>query len=295
MADYWVCIGVQNVNPNTDLEWETPQPEFTPPPDPTEHTPTTFPSVDPSFTPEPSHGPMPEDCQVYHLVEADQNCNDIVNIYGYLSQQQFFDWNPVLDGNCHGLWLDTWYCVGAFDGAGNLPLPSHITTTPESGPRPTGHPNDCTRWYFTTGDESCDDIAAMFGSFDAADFIAWNPSVFSDCAGITSEAWYCVGRPGTPTTRTEGAPTPTDGDPDARPTQSGVAEDCTDFWLVESSDETCASIARKAGVSVDDLYVWNHMLTFPECGGLVPDYYICVGVDDSAEASASASASGDGL
>ena len=171
-----MCIGVPVRTANTDLEWETAQPEFTPPPDATEHTFVTEPTADSSFMPTPSHGPMPSNCRVYHQAEADQNCNDIVNEYGYISQEQFLDWNPALNGNCNGLWLDTWYCVGAFD---ELPLPAHETTKPTSGFIPLGYPQDCTRWYFVTGPETCESIAAMFGMFTESEFVSWNPTVSS--------------------------------------------------------------------------------------------------------------------
>lgn len=32
---------------------------------------------------------MPADFQVYHQADANQNCNDIVSLYGYFSQEQF--------------------------------------------------------------------------------------------------------------------------------------------------------------------------------------------------------------
>ncbi|KAF2007436.1 carbohydrate-binding module family 50 protein [Amniculicola lignicola CBS 123094] len=280
IADYWVCVGVQQQTGNTDLVWETLQPGFTEPPEPTKYIPITLSTADSSFTPVPSHGPMPSNCKVFHQTTADQNCNDLVKLYGYFSEQQFMAWNPALNGNCQGLWLDTWYCVGAFADI-EYPLPAHQTIKPTAGNIPSGYPSDCTRWYQTTGDETCDLIALMFGSFSKADFVKWNPSVFSDCGGIVSQAWYCVGRPGTPTTRTGGASSPTQSVPSTRPTQSGIATACTDFWLV-GPDDTCDSIARQAGISLRNFHSWNKAITMGSCAGLAPDYYVCVGVGSSA-------------
>jgi hypothetical protein len=277
IADYWVCIGIQRQAANTDIEWETAQPEFTEPPETTEYIPITLPTADSSFVPSPSHGPMPSDCKVFHQAEADQNCNDLVNMYGYFSQEQFFSWNPALDGNCLGLWLDTWYCVGAYAN-NDLPLPANQMNKPTEGNIPSGYPTDCTRWYQTTPGDSCDLIALMFGSFSVDEFASWNPSVFSDCSGIATQAWYCIGRPGTPTTRTEGAASPTQNVPSTRPTQSGIATTCTDFWFV-GTDDSCDSIARKAGISLDDFYSWNRAITVGSCAGLVQDVYVCVGID----------------
>jgi hypothetical protein len=283
IADYYVCISVQRQLGNTDLEWDTAQPEFTEPPEPTEYTSVTRPPADSSFTPSPSHGPMPSNCKVFHKAAANQNCNDLVNSYGYFSQEQFLTWNPALNGNCLGLWLDTWYCVGAYSD-NDLPLPAHRATKPTEGNTPSGYPGDCTRWYQTTDDDTCDLIALMFGSFSPVDFRNWNPSVFGDCSGIVPKAWYCVGRPGTPTTRTAGAPSPTHQIPSTRPTQSGISAACTSFWLVGATD-TCHSIARQAGISRDDFHSWNRAIATGSCAGLAADYYVCVAVGDQGSSS----------
>ncbi|KAI4609218.1 uncharacterized protein J4E87_011072 [Alternaria ethzedia] len=296
LADYWVCVGVQRQTGNTDLIWQTAQPDFTAPPEPTDYTPVTLPTADSSFAPIPSHGPMPSNCKVFHQAKADQNCNDIVKLYGYFSQQQFLSWNPALDGNCLGLWLDTWYCVGAYADA-DLPLPAHQTAKPTEGKIPLGYPNDCTRWYQTTFDDTCDIIALMFGSFSEADFAKWNPSVFGDCAGIVSDAWYCIGRPGTPTTRTPGAPSPTQMTETIQPTatqptttttkptepvqtpspvREGMADNCVSFHL-QQPDEFCYAMATGAGISLAQFYEWNPAVG-NDCQNLWPDYYYCVGV-----------------
>ena len=35
-----------------------------------------------------------------------------------------------------------------------------------------------------TGSDTCDSMAAMFGALSKADFIKWNPDVWSDCSNI---------------------------------------------------------------------------------------------------------------
>lgn len=45
LAGYYVCVGVQRQLGNTDLEYETPQPEFNPPLEPTTYIPITLPTV----------------------------------------------------------------------------------------------------------------------------------------------------------------------------------------------------------------------------------------------------------
>jgi hypothetical protein len=265
IAGYWVCVGVQRQVGDSNLEWETAQPAFSAPPEPTKYTPVTLPTADSSFAPTPSHGPMPSNCKVFHQVSADQNCNDLVSLYGYFSQQEFMAWNPALDGNCLGLWLDTWYCIGAYSD-GDLPLPAHQTMKPTEGNIPFGYPSDCARWYRTTFDDTCDDVTLMFGSFSMAEFAKWNPSVFSDCSGIVSDAWYCIGRPGTPTTRTSGAPSLTRTIASTQPAttataapqpvqtpslvREGMTEDCVKFHLQQPGD-LCWSMASGSGISLE--------------------------------------------
>jgi hypothetical protein len=144
--------------------------------------------------------------------------------YNFVSEQQFYSWNPALQGNCDGLWAGYWYCVAS----GNDLMPPRVTTSPTSVP--SGQISTCTSWYKDVGFETCDDIITMFGAFSKTDFIGWNPSVGSGCGGLTAGLFYCVGVPGTPTTRT--APVPTTTAPTATPMQSGIASDCNDFWLV---------------------------------------------------------------
>lgn len=216
---------------------------------------------------------MPDNCKHFHQVAADENCQTILGIYAYITEDQFFEWNPVLNGDCNGLWANNWYCVGAYDGNNN-PMPPTVTATPS--PIPTKSPNDCAAWYFTTDDDTCDIIVSIFGTFGLEDFTAWNPSVFDDCSDITQNTWYCVGKADTPTTRTSGAPTPTEPAGEM-PTQAGISGNCTAYWLV-SEEDTCKSIAAANAITEESLKTWNQALG-SECDGLKSDYYVCVSVD----------------
>ncbi|KAK7425110.1 hypothetical protein QQX98_000024 [Neonectria punicea] len=269
-VDYWVCVGIRS-NATASLEWSTSTPDFTPPPNPTTHKPTTLVPIDSDFTPEPTHGPMPANCQNFHQAEADESCRDILKTYNYLSEEQFFEYNPALKKNCDGLWKDTWYCVGL---GNELPMPPIVTTTPSSVP--SGSSKDCKSWYYTTGGETCHLIVSMFGTFDYDVFVSMNPSVLDTCEDIKDNTWYCVAKHDTPTTRTGDAPTPT-SPATGMPTQTGTSADCDSYWLVSKKD-TCKSIAKANGVTQDDLIAWNKALGL-ECDGLKPDYYLCVGVD----------------
>lgn len=94
---------------------------------------------------------------------------------------------------------------------------------------PTGQAANCNRWYQATGYETCDDIVLLFGTFDSSSFISWNPSVGSGCSTIKADTNYCIGVPGTATSRNS---TSSASFPSSAPTQSGVAANCSDFWQV---------------------------------------------------------------
>ncbi|KAH7140925.1 carbohydrate-binding module family 50 protein [Dactylonectria macrodidyma] len=242
-VDYWICVGIRS-QITVSLEWSTSVSDFTTPPEASTHTSTVLTVVNSTFTAEPSHGPMPAGCQVYHQVEEGQTCTEILEIYVYITEEEFFTCNPILDDNCSGLWADTWYCV-AYYPENDLPMPAHVTTIPTP-------------------------------------LIEWNPSVYGDCSGIEQDTWYCVGKSDTLTTRTDSVLTTTTAED--MPTQTGISEDCTDYWLVSDTD-TCKSIAKANGVTVANLIAWNSDFG-TDCGGLEPEYYICVAVDADATSQA---------
>lgn len=104
-------------------------------------------------------------------------------------------------------------------------MPPTVTKAPSD--LPNGIAGNCVAWYQMTGSDTCDSIAAMFGTFSKTDFIKWNPDVWSNCSHIKvrrslyltlrcptnceltqEENWYCVAVPETPKTRTSLATRP---------------------------------------------------------------------------------------
>lgn len=160
-----------------------------------------------------------------YIIHQGETCRQLLQ-YGLFSQEQFFSWNPALNGNCDGLWLNYYYCVAAGD---SLPAPPTETKRPTSIPR--NQISTCTSWYQADGSETCEEIVGMFGRFSKDDLIKWNPSVGSDCGTINTDEYLCVSIPGTPTTRTVGAPSTT-APPSEGPTQSGMVAGCSELWLV---------------------------------------------------------------
>ncbi|KAM0324885.1 hypothetical protein ACHAQA_007851 [Verticillium albo-atrum] len=268
---WYICVGIQSQN-STRVEWYTTQTNFTIP------VSTPYPgytaTVVSNFTASPQQTGIPSSCQNYHQAQADDTCRSVLAVYNYITEEQFFSWNPALNGNCQGLWLGYFYCVANFEAASDLPMPPTVTSG--ASPTATGTISTCQKWYITRVNDDCASIAAWFGTFSASNFITWNPSVGSTCAKIKQDTYYCVGVPGTPTTRSEALTTTV---AEILPTQTGVVSGCTQFWLVSASD-TCASIIKDSGVAnATVFYSWNPAVG-SDCAGLTVDYYVCVSTSE---------------
>ncbi|KAL1957768.1 hypothetical protein VTO42DRAFT_5486 [Malbranchea cinnamomea] len=270
---WWICVSVRVQNVTVSFGWTTTDAPADVPTLTEEYTPTTFPPINSSFTASPTQSGIVSGCQVFYQAREGDTCRVVLD-EGIISEEDFFEWNPALDGNCDGLWANYWYCIVGPDGI--RAMPPTVTARPTSVP--SGQIDTCEHWYQRDG-ESCEDLVAMFGTFSLDDFLRWNPSVGSNCDNLVDGAWYCVGIPGTPTTRT--APLPTT-QPTSLPTQSGVAPDCTDFWLV-GPDDTCASIIASSGITESEFFVWNPAVGSTTCDNLIEDFYVCVGVGGGLE------------
>ncbi|KAI8959037.1 hypothetical protein F5Y11DRAFT_359517 [Daldinia sp. FL1419] len=271
-AGWWLCIGIPTTS-TAEFGWTTTD---APPDIPTftgNYTFTPLPEVNSTFVASPTQTGIVSGCLSYYQAQSGDTCRNIVD-GNYLTQDEFLAMNPALNGNCDGLWEGYYYCVVGPSGITAMPP----TATSPPATIPSGQTSDCSHWYQRDG-ESCADIVTMFGIFSLSDFITWNPSVGGEsCQGIVDGAWYCVGIPGTPTTRT--APVPTTTDQPLTPTQSGMVTGCTKLWLVSSTD-TCDSIISANGLSSDSFYQWNPAVGSGTCDNLTPDFYVCVAIGDS--------------
>lgn len=142
----------------------------------------------------------------------------------------------------------------------------------------------CNSFYLVVSGDSCFDIAAAHG-VALADFYSWNPAIGNTCGGLWPDYYVCVGISGgspttttTTTTRTTTTTTTTtttgNGIATPTPIQAGINPNCDAFYLVVPND-SCFDIAAAAGIPIASLYAWNPALG-TNCGGLWPDYYICV-------------------
>ncbi|OTB01250.1 carbohydrate-binding module family 50 protein [Hypoxylon sp. CI-4A] len=212
-VDWWVCVGAQ---PQTSATWPWSTVETdTSIPAPTAWTSKTHPSVNSNFTAVPTQTGIPRSCQAYYQAKRNDTCIDVLAEYTYISKEQFFKWNPALNGTCNGLRPGYWYCVADFGT--DLPMPPTLTIAPS--PTASGQPSNCTTWYYSTVNDDCDAVVLQFGTFSKDDFISWNPSVWSDCSNFQENEYYCVGVLGTPTSRTSAIPitTTVDGVPNSIP------------------------------------------------------------------------------
>jgi hypothetical protein len=188
--------------------------------------------------------------------------------------------------DCSGIKVGNSYCVevtrqaeptsATATSAATTPTPTKVA---KPSPTQEGLIDTCTNFYFTVANDNCEKIAKKFGTFSASEFISWNPAVGDDCNGIWAKTYYCVGIPGTPTApvaTATAAPTST-GSPKPSPTQEGLIDTCTNFYLTVANDN-CEKIAKKYGTfSAADFIKWNSAVG-SDCSGIWAKTYYCVGV-----------------
>lgn len=225
--------------------------------------------------PSPTQDGLAADCTDFYLAVRGDTCDKIVAAHGgAFTLADFYKWNPAVGTDCSGLWLSTYYCVGA----PKAPADPATTTAPgPSKPSPTqeGLAADCTDFYFAVRGDTCDKIVSSYGgAFTLADFYKWNPAVGNDCAGLWASTYYCVGAPkATTTTAAEPGPTAPAG---PSPTQDGIVAGCQRYHQAVSGD-TCQGIVDRYGTfSLTQFYGWNPAVG-SGCSGLWLGYYYCIG------------------
>ncbi|KAK1830153.1 hypothetical protein QBC39DRAFT_309685 [Podospora conica] len=279
---HYVCVGIR---PQTSLkvDWNTASttmslPEYVS----VTQTPLPTYDYDEPFVPTPTHGPLPTDCLNWYQAQPDDTCQMAL---GLATEEQFLAWHPFLNGNCNGLWAGNYYCTWA---GSEMPPPPTVTHLAVGEPVKGWITVHCNRWYLASLD-TCQSIVDMFGRFSLLEFTQWNPSVGTGCAnGVEDNFYYCVGVPGTPTTRTAAPiPIPTGTVPEEDPiqTQPGIAVDCTVMQLVRL-DDTCARITSRNRITLEDFLTWNPSVgtdVATGCTNLLPNYHVCVSMTSEEE------------
>ncbi|KAK2616538.1 hypothetical protein QQS21_000581 [Conoideocrella luteorostrata] len=200
-----------------------------------------------------------------------------------ISREDFIAWNPSVKPDCSGIIAGHSYCV---EVRNDKPITSKPTNVPKetatstsqkgpaessSGPSPTqdGIISSCKNFYKAQPGDTCAGIVNNYGTFSLSDFLKWNPGVGSDCSSLLIDFYYCVGIPGTPSTKL-----PPSG---PTPVQEGITTDCKRYYKVVDGD-TCQKIVDKHRTfSLSDFFKWNPAVG-SDCRSLFLDFYVCVGV-----------------
>ncbi|OJJ69173.1 hypothetical protein ASPBRDRAFT_103623, partial [Aspergillus brasiliensis CBS 101740] len=267
---YWVCVGIKR--PALTIIYPTTNGTV---PDPTPWTPRPLPTDTTVYPPTKTQPGLAPSCSAYYEAQPSDTCDQILASNPMLKFPLLLEWNPALKADCTGILPGYFYCIAAYNST-NLPFPPTVTHQPY--PLKPSTAKNCTAWYLKENGDTCALILEMFGTFDKAQFVAWNPDVGENCTALENGYYYCVADPSTPKTRTRPVTT-TVTFPTAHPRQPGVTKDCNKWWLVSVHDD-CYDIIHFNGITMADLYTWNPDLSGKRncLDGLVPDMEICVGV-----------------
>ncbi|KAJ5094856.1 hypothetical protein N7456_010717 [Penicillium angulare] len=167
-------------------------------------------------------------------------------------------------------------------------------------PQQTGTAATCDQYHLVVNGDSCSAIESQYG-ISLTEFLAWNPSLNSDCTNLLVGYYYCVNIPGatkvatTTTTKVPATATPADGITTPSPIQTGMIATCNKFDLVQSGD-TCAVIANKYNVPLASFYDWNPAVG-SSCAHLDVGDYVCVDIIGSTATTSTTSttSSGNGI
>jgi LysM repeat protein len=250
-VDYYICVSIVGEEPAS--------------PSPT----TTAPSNGVP-TPDPVQPGIVNNCNAFHKIQSGDTCDKITALYG-ISRTQLNSWNAEIGSACQFIWVDYYICVGVI---GTTPRPT--TTSVGNGiatptPIQPGMVNNCDAFYRVQSGDTCDKITAAHG-ISRAQLSSWNAEIGNACQFIWVDYYICVSIVGvdpSPTQPGNGIATPV-------PIQTGMTNNCRRFYFVRSGD-TCASVARGAGISEATFYSWNTGVG-SSCSALWLDTWYCIGV-----------------
>lgn len=252
-------------------------------------SPTTTPSPTSTgngiATPTPTQPEMVDNCDAFHLVKPNENCDAIAKIYG-ITRAQFVSYNPSVGDNCSGMWGSVYVCVSLI---GSEPVTSTSSQKPTSTgngiatPTPTQPEmiTDCNKFYFVKSGDTCASIASA-NNLSQTQFRNYNPSVGTDCTGLWLNAYVCIGKIGTtptptPTRTTLSTTTKTgNGITTPTPTQDGMVSNCNKFHFVTTTT-TCQSILNQYKITLAQFTKWNPAVG-SGCNSLWANTHACVGV-----------------
>ncbi|KAL2211785.1 hypothetical protein CC79DRAFT_1378678 [Sarocladium strictum] len=263
-----VCVGVVGFEP----------PTTTKPP-----TSTTVPGNG-IETPEPTQPGMVDNCEGFDFVNKGDTCAIITKRNG-ITLAQLVLWNPSIESDCTGLWLNVNVCVKTigFQAPTTTNKPPTTTTGPGNGPPAngistpmpiqTGMVSNCNKFHEIKSTTTCANLLA-YHSITMAQLYAWNPAVKSDCSGLLVGTNACVGViGGSPPTTTK---PPANGISTPQPIQTGMVTNCNSFHEIKSTT-TCAALLDYRKITMAQLYAWNPAVK-SDCSNLQPGTNVCVGI-----------------
>ncbi|KAJ9421242.1 hypothetical protein FOXG_17687 [Fusarium oxysporum f. sp. lycopersici 4287] len=143
---------------------------------------------------------------------------------------------------------------------------------------------DCTWWHDYDDKIPCEEILKS-NSIGIKQFQRWNPSISSDCSGLTVGRSYCVeamfesgtGPEPEPSSKPEPSPTkPSNGIETPANIQPGMVSNCNKFYMVKMG-EGCAQVASMHGITLAQFTEWNSGVG-ETCNGLWAETYACVSI-----------------
>ncbi|EPE09532.1 hypothetical protein F503_07308 [Ophiostoma piceae UAMH 11346] len=220
-------------------------------------------------------------CSYSTAAASGDTCATFAASWG-LSESDFQALNP--DAACPDLVSGTSYCVFGKAATTSTTTTRPVTsTTTSTSTTPTATlPTVVTCEMSTAANEgdTCRIFAQRWGT-DLSLFKQLNPSVNCDNALVGGDSYCVTGSIDTvtalPNTTTSTLATSTiDWSSDTLPTQSGLASDCANYYLVRS-DDSCDSIESNFNITSAEFEAWNTAIA-SDCTNLESGYYVCVGL-----------------
>lgn len=179
-ANVYYCVGV----PGSTTTFK---PTSTAMPTTTKKTTTVTTTTATNGAPSPTQSGLISTCTSFYKVVSGDGCWDIVNnkYDGAFTLDEFYSWNPALNGDCSGLQAGYYVCVG---------VPGTATPCTVAHPTPTqpGSVCGCKTWYVVAKGDTFQSIEKKYGISDA-DFLKWNPQVGGTaCGGLLAGYNVCV-------------------------------------------------------------------------------------------------------
>lgn len=225
---------------------------------------------------------MVDNCNKFHFVKKGQSCSVVLS-EAKVSEAQLFEWNPSVNRDCSGLWAEVYVCVGVIGQATTTSAAPSTTTTAGNGiatptPIQEGMVGNCNKFHFVKEGQSCASVLSESGVSEAQ-LYRWNPAVKSDCSGLWSKVYVCIGTTDPITTSTTAEPTttlPGNGIATPSPIQSGMVGNCNKFHFV-SKGNSCQQIVAYQGITLDEFVRWNTGFG-SNCNNMQGETWACVGV-----------------